>query len=149
MATVHSGGPESHPAGRPAPKLKPKWDYICGTLKSFHRTWRVFLPRRLTSPQMRISPWYQFKHDHSGLRALSQSDRPESVGRGQGSGPGRRLHWLQWPRGHGPGPGQDRSRAAALMAADRWKRAKMLAHYTERQAAYQGTMARYYQEREK
>ena len=31
-------------------------------LKSFHRIWRAFLPRRLASPQMRISPWYQFRN---------------------------------------------------------------------------------------
>ena len=43
--------------------------YICGKmqnglrdpLKSFRRIWRAFLPRRLASPQMRVSPWYQFR----------------------------------------------------------------------------------------
>ena len=50
------------------PKLKLRWNLHLGTMqihlrdppKSFHRTWRAFLPLRLTSPQIRISPWYQF-----------------------------------------------------------------------------------------
>ena len=41
--------------------------YLRDPLESFHRTWRAFLPLRLTSPQMRISLWYQFSN-RSDLR---------------------------------------------------------------------------------
>ena len=34
----------------------------------------------------------------------------------------------------------------ALMTAGRWKSSRMPAHYTERQAAGRGAVARYYQE---
>ena len=60
--------------------------YICGKmqnglrdpLKSFRRIWRAFLPRRLASPQMRVSPWYQFR-----CRPGSRATRLQEVAKPQ------------------------------------------------------------------
>ena len=45
-----------------------------------------------------------------------------------------------------PAPWVAEGELPALMTAGRWKSSRMPAHYTERQAAHRGAVARYYQE---